>query len=232
MIHLFYYELKLLSPLFYRTSPDSGASGATTTGPWVGDIALDYAINASLGVKRLPSRYSESKPDYTDLLELPFLSTMAVPKGSVNFTRVYDIATNFISQGFFDAKSFNKSANAPERNWLKRQGLAPKNTFTFAIVTEGDWMPPNEFTVRLGNMKETLASCRKTDKPERIDANLFTTTMVLNHLHKQQNPQEIIRKLYPGHNDYQSMMEYVMPQYIIMRDVDLNNWLECIERYH
>ena len=229
---MFFYSLRLLSPLFYRTSMDSGASGGTTTGPWIGDIALDYAMNSSLGITGFPLRYSKSKPDYTDLLKLPFLATMAVPVRSVNFTRVYDIATNFMSQGFPDARSIKKSENTSERNWLKRQGLAPNNMFTFAVVTIDDWTPPDEFTIRLGNMKETLASCRRTERPERIDANLFTTMLVLSRLHEHPDPHDVIRKLYRDHNDYQSMLEYVMPQYIIMRDVNLNNWLECIERYH
>lgn len=229
---MLFYEIRLLSPLFYRTRPDSGAAGATTTDPWIGDLALAYAINSSLGLKNIPFKYTRNKPDYSEILGLPFITSIASPKYDVKYTRVYDMATSFISQGYFNKEAFDKTANAPMRNWLKRQGIAPGNVFNFAMATAGEWSPPQEFTVRLGNMKETLASCTRVDTiEESISVNLYTLLQVLNHKNKNYTSGELIKGLSSTGEDYQSMVEYVMPQYILLRNVVPEKWLSYIEGF-
>jgi CRISPR type I-D-associated protein Csc1 len=230
---MFFFEIRLLSPLFYATRPDSGSAGATTTDPWIGDLALMYAINSSLGLKSLPFKYAENKPVYNEILDLPYITSVASPSSDVKFTRVYDTATSFISQGYFNKEAFDKSANAPMRNWLKRQGMAPGNVFVFGIATDKEWIPPEEFTVRLGNMKETLASCKKIENFRgRITVNLYTLVLVLKRLGKDYKSSQIVKALSPSDDGGQSLLEYVMPQYILVRSVDPERWLSYLEGFH
>ena len=119
------------------------------------------------------------------------------------------------------------------RNWLKRQGIAPGNIFSFAMATAGGWSPPHEFTVRLGNMKETLASCTRIDTiGGSISVNLYTLLLVLSHKNKNYTSAELIKGLSSTSEDYQSTVEYVMPQYIILRNVVLEKWLSYIEGFY
>jgi CRISPR type I-D-associated protein Csc1 len=233
VIHVFFYEIRLLSPLFYATRPDSGSAGATTTDPWIGDLALMYAINSSLGLKSLHFKYTENTPFYNEVLDLPYITSVASPSLDVKYTRVYDTATSFISQGYFNKDAFDKSANAPMRNWLKRQGISPGNVFVFGIATNGEWLPPEEFTVRLGNMKETLASCKRIKNFSGwITVNLYTIMLVLNRLGKDYNGSQIVKALSPNDDGGQSLLEYIMPQYILVRSVVPEKWLSYLEGFY
>jgi CRISPR-associated protein Csc1 len=232
---MLFYELTLLSPLYYRTRQDSGASGSNTTDPWIGDLAIDYAINYSLGVTNLYFDYTGTKPNYEEVLSLPYLSSVAYPISEINYTRVYDIATSFISQGYFNYKAFLKTGNAPMRNWLKRQGLSPGNRFCFALAVKDGWYPPEKFTIRLGNMKETLALCsRVRQKAEKISVNLFTLRLLLNKIGgKKENPNENRKnELYETlSNDQTSNIKFIMPQYVIMEKVNPDKWIEILGDY-
>lgn len=230
---MFYYNLKLLSPLFYRTRQDSGAAGANTTDPWIGDLALSYAINASLGLTKLQFYYTETMPHYEDLLKLPFFTSVATPLPNILFTRVYDMATSFISQGYFNYPAFQKTGNAPMRNWLKRQGLLPGNVFNFAIATRDGWTPPDSFTIRLGNMKETLAMCSKSASQDDVTVNLYTLKLALTNRDLSQSPTlaELIKELSKQREQYQSDLEYIMPQYILLKRVNKENWLSFLDGY-
>ncbi len=232
MIRLFYYKIKLLSPLFFRTRQDSGAAGATTTDPWIGDLAIAYAINSSLGSYRVPFKYNSSKPDYSEVLRFPFMLSVAFPVSDIRYTRVYDTATSFISQGYYNKRAFDKTGNAPMRNWLKRQGIAPGNEFIFAMAVSEDWDPPLEFTIRLGNMKETLASCHMIDKIDGgLTINLFTMILFLNSKGRNYKIDEVAKNLSSSGEDFQSMMEYVMPQYILLRNASPDKWLSYLEGF-
>jgi len=230
------YEIKLLSPLFYGTKPDSGAAGANTTGSWIGDLAVSYAINASLGIlKSLHFDYTgRGEPNYKELFDLPFITSVAMPLEDPSFTQVYDTATSFISQGYFNFRAFQKTGNAPMRNWLKKQGLSPGNRFSLSIATKGGWEPPEKFTVRLGNMKETLAQLTRINRlSNEITINLYTLWLLLNKRQGDSSPNisKIIEKLSPFRDEYQSAIEYVMPQYILFRKVKSESWLSLLEEY-
>lgn len=215
---MFTYELTLLSPLFYRTRQDSGAAGSTTTDPWVGDLALCYAINQALGLKEFRFGYESHRPDYTELRELPFTTSVAVPSGEVRRTQVYDIATNFMSEGYTNYRAQKKTENAPMRNWLKRQGLAPGNQFRFAIASKDGWEPPKEFSVRLGNTLECHAVCRKMELPlGKVTANAYT-----------------LKALFGVKSDEGIKFEAVekpMAQYILLHGVAVENWLSLVIPY-
>lgn len=231
---MYFYELKLLSPLFYRTRQDSGAAGSNTTDPWIGDIALSYAINSSLGLFNFPFQYAKNKPHYEDIALLPFITSIATPSNEVKFTRVYDTATSFISQGYFNKVKFDKTGNAPFRNWLKRQGLFPGSVFNFCLASRNSWVPPDNFTIRLGNMRETLASCRKiSDYNGEVSINLYTMRVILsaNSVSNLPSFEKLVVDLSSAGLNEQSSLLYVMPQYIILRKADTKKWLSYLPGY-
>lgn len=176
------YELELLDPLFYNSALDAGASGSSTTYPWIGDIALDYAINFSFNIYHTVFKYSSHKPDYSEIRNFNFISTVGLPIGRCQKTRVYDMATSFLSEGYADQQAITKSARSPFRSWIKRQGLSPNNKFYFYIIYNKNmsYRFPEKFTIRLGNMKSTLGFCRRTsvDSKDNVWVNLFTSGIV------------------------------------------------------
>jgi CRISPR type I-D-associated protein Csc1 len=211
------YRLRLLSPLFYRTRQDAGAAGSTITDPWIGDLALCYAINRSLGLKELKFGYDRHQPRYEELSGLPFTASIAIPANEVIRTQVYDIATSFISEGYTNYRAIKLTENAPMRNWLKRQGLAPGNEFVFSLATKDGWAPPDEFTLRLGNTQECLASCSRCPDPEKVTVNAYT----LRTLFKVEGSEGI----------QYDLIEKPMAQYVLMHGVPMTTWLSHIKPY-
>ncbi len=211
------YKLKLLSPLFYRTRQDAGAAGSTITDPWIGDLALCYAINRSLGLRELKFGYDRHKPFYEELSKLPFTTSVGIPMAEISRTQVYDIATSFISEGYTNFRAIKQTENAPMRNWLKRQGLAPGNEFVFSLATNGGWTPPDEFTIRLGNTQECLASCRRCPDVEKVTINAYTLKTLFN-----------VDKMDGIEYD---LIEKPMAQYVLIHGVPITTWLSRIRPY-
>ncbi|MEM0136729.1 MAG: hypothetical protein QXU18_16120, partial [Thermoplasmatales archaeon] len=95
------FRVELLDSLYYNSFLDSGAAGATSTVPWIGDLALMYAISKSLGIGKLSSKLGFT-PHYDELAELPFVASMGHSLEVVKMLPVYDFATSFVSEGYHD----------------------------------------------------------------------------------------------------------------------------------
>jgi len=217
------YEVELLSPLFYNSSLDSGAAGANVTFDWIGDIAIDYAINFSLSNKKIVFKYNSHKPDYNKIKDFDFISSIAYSMNNVKKTRVYDFATSFISDGYIDSKVMEKSNRSPFRNWIKRQGLEPGNKFYFYVLSKGNKKLPEVFTIRLGNMKICIGVCRRIDqnnnknKSDTLWINLFTTNLLSNKLNIDDIGMDNIT--------------YVSDRYVIKKNVDSETWRKLFDDY-
>ncbi len=176
------FTLTLLDPLFYNSSFDSGASGGTVTFPFIGDIALNFAISYSLGIGNPRFLYNSHKPQYEAMKEFGFFTSVAMSAKNVRTTRIYDFATSIMSDGYPDVDLFKKMARAPFRNWIKKQGLAPGNKFEFYLFTKQDKNIdfPHSFTVRLGNMRSCLSIIEKTETNDKdlIWINLFSLWLI------------------------------------------------------
>lgn len=212
------YKMTLLSPLFFRSKQDSGAAGATVTEPWVGDLALGFAINKALGLVHLPFKYTSNTPEYEELLNLCFITSVAMPKGDPKRTRLYDLSTSFMSEGFPRMKYIEDSARASMKTWLKRQGIEPGTVYTFSMATRDGWVPPEQFTIRLGNMQETLALCQRVNEvPETLTVNLFT----LKHLFGHESLKDLAYDL----------LERPAQQYVLAHGVGTHVWQQLVAPY-
>jgi CRISPR type I-D-associated protein Csc1 len=224
------FRLELLDPLYYNSMVDSGAAGAVVTAQWIGDIALMYAINASIGLvnfERLrhdkPSG-SPHKPSYPEELSvLPLVTSVARPVTKVRMLPVYDFATSFISEGYFQYEAFERTKNAPFRNWIRKQGLSPGSIFEFKVAYKRKIHLPDFFTVRLGNMRSCLAKVTKIqgDLENEVWGNLYTTRVV----HGSLNTITFIKDLPPG------AIETFSSQYIIVKGISGSKWIEMITPY-
>ena len=211
------YELEILDPLFYNSSIDSGAAGATVTYEWIGDIALSYSIISSLGYnKDITFKYNSHTPDYNEIRDFKFITSVAAPENIVKKTRTYDFATSFISDGYNPIFLMEKLNRSPFRNWIKKQGLLPGNKFYFYAAFKDNFNFPDKFTVRLGNMKSSIASVKKIEKSNNdlIWANLFTLKVL---------------GIEPN-LDFDDI-EYISDEYIIKRWVNPKIWKCMLKEY-
>lgn len=200
------FEVELLDPLFYNSSLDSGAAGSTITFPWLGDLALDYAINFSLNLNNSTFKYNSHKPDYSEIKNFGFVASVGYSVSNVNKTRVYDFATSFISDGYIDSKTMEKVKRAPFRNWIKRQGISPGTKFYFYILKNRNINFPSKFSIRLGNMKSCIASVKKieTEANDKLWINLYTLNLI----------REV-----DTNNIHSSNIEYYSERYIILKNI-------------
>ena len=214
MIKVKSYEMTLLSPLYYRTRIESGAAGATVTSPWIGDIAMMYAINNTLGLKQLKFGYITHKPNYSEIMDLGFKLSILDPSYQIKFTKVFDISTSFISEGFPQGKAIADSARAPMRNWLKRQGLEPGNKFIFSSFFQEESIEfPKMFTVRIGNTKECLGVVKEIEQNQmrRVTMNLYTLSLSYGGEKINKSLKELMGK------NQNIRIEQVSPQYVLAR---------------
>ncbi len=223
------YRTTLLSPLYYRSRIESGAAGATVTDPWIGDLAMMYAINNTLGLKNIMFKYNSHKPDYKEIMGLGFILSVLEPVDNCRFTKVMDIATNFISEGYPQGKAISDSGNAPMRNWMKRQGIEAGNQFYFvAFFGEERDQLPSRFAVRLGNTKECLALIEETpvNQISKVTINLYTLSIFLD----TERFREVIEGIKAG--KYSSHILQSSPQYVLAKNITVQNAQEMLRPYN
>ena len=223
------YELTLLSPLYYRSRIESGAAGATTTFPWIGDLSMIYAINNTLCFKQIRFGYASHRPNYSEITDLGFILSVLEPVSECTFTKVFDIATSFISEGYPQGKAIADSERAPMRNWMRRQGIEPGNKFSFVSCFLGDHVKfPEVFTVRLGNTRESLAIVR--EKPvqdiKEITLNLYSLSLVLG----PDRFSEILKDIKSGR--YHISVEQAASQYILVKGVPISEAARFFSPYN
>ncbi|MEM0111686.1 MAG: hypothetical protein QXK90_02850 [Candidatus Parvarchaeota archaeon] len=216
------YRLDLLDSLYYNSFIDSGAAGATSTAPLVGDIALMYSISRSLGIGKLDSRIS-SVPHYSELSELPFVVSVAHSLGPVKMLPAYDFSASFISEGYFDYNAFKSTFNAPFRNWIRMQGIAAGNSFYFSVAYRDRISLPDKFSVRLGNMRSCIARVEKVVAPDgySIWGNAYTS-MLISEKWNERKPLSI-----PEYVEKEILSAY----YIIYKGLSIDDWLRMVEPY-
>ncbi|MEM0134264.1 MAG: hypothetical protein QXU18_03435 [Thermoplasmatales archaeon] len=223
------YELTLLSPLYYRSRIESGAAGATITAPWIGDLATMYAINNTLHFSNIKFGYTSHKPNYREIMDLGFFLSVLEPVNECRFTKVFDIATSFISEGYPLGKAISDSGRAPMRNWIRRQGLEPGNTFSFlAFFNRNLETFPSKFTIRLGNTKEALALVREIpiSMIEKVTLNLYTLSLALG----REGINDVIKRIKA--RQPAGTIEQASSQYVLMRGISVEDLKGILDQYN
>ncbi|PSJ72487.1 type I-D CRISPR-associated protein Cas5/Csc1 [Sphingobacteriales bacterium UPWRP_1] len=146
-------RLTLLNHLFYYTEVAGGNASATLTGAFLGDLALNYALQRVMsgGIDTYQYR---AKPDYAQLAQFGFYCTVAKPEGMVKRTEIYINNTLFNCDGYVDVDNILLSGKSPYKNYRQVQGIAAGTSFIAAVLSNQTLnLPP---AIRMGRAKETL----------------------------------------------------------------------------
>lgn len=184
-------KIKLLNHLFYHTEISNGS----ITGGFLGDLALTYALNKALNSNANIYEH-RLKPVYEEIKDFGYYISVGKPiklsdKKNNKYvlsdkpirTGSYTRNTLFNTDGFYDAKSIEKSGKSPFKNLIHTQGIALKNEFSALLISKKKIeLPP---TLRIGNQKETLLELseipfEKTDNDFWLNA--YTLKIVFDNL--------------------------------------------------
>ena len=184
-------KIKLLNHLFYHTEISNGS----ITGGFLGDLALTYALNKALNSNANIYEH-RLKPVYEEIKDFGYYISVGKPiklsdkknnkyvlSGKPIRTGSYTRNTLFNTDGFYDAKSIEKSGKSPFKNLIHTQGIALKNEFSALLISKKKIeLPP---TLRIGNQKETLLELseipfEKTDNDFWLNA--YTLKIVFDNL--------------------------------------------------
>lgn len=222
-IRLETFSLELLDSLYYNSLLDSGASGTALTVPWIGDLALMYAVSKSLGIGNL-SRKLGHTPHYEEVADLPFVTSVGHSMSNVKMLPIYDFSTSFISEGYMNDQAFEDTKNAPFRNWIRKQGIAPGNVFYFSVAYRDSFSLPDAFTIRLGNMRSCLARVLRLARvPDQYDVwgNLYTASLISRKWNGDRMhvlPEGVSRELLSAY-------------YAVIKGLDGRGWLDMVDPY-
>lgn len=165
------FRVRLLSPLVYHSFPEAGAGGATTTAPWLGDIALNYGIHYAVHGHEIPLRIGTAEPGYEeDIGLMETRCTMGLPVRDVEYDPPETKASSFMSEGYEQRRISTMSdsdigSNTPWRAWRQVQAVSSDNEFEFQAVSKEPL--PEHFTIRMGKSRGTLLEVRKVSLEAR-----------------------------------------------------------------
>lgn len=192
-----HFRARLLDPLQYHSFIDAGASGGTVTAPFLGDLALCYAINNAVLGQPLPeTRWVHGKratgPDYKgDLERLGLLATMGVPDAPAKNLNPEFQGSSYMNEGFeqreissgaayYAAKKhrrYSRTTSSSWRPWRQAQLLAPGNMFRFSLL-RGPSLP-ERFALRMGTGRAGLIAVEACDAPATVTVNAWTLEAVV-----------------------------------------------------
>lgn len=201
-MHVYSVELTLLNHLFYNTENSNGVY----TAPFIGDLALTYALRKAITEKWDAPEYRR-KPAYEEIKDWGFYVSVATPI-DYKYTEVYTRNTLFNVDGFVNMDALEKSSKSPYKTLFYTQGIAVDSTFECQIFSLTPLRLPN--VIRMGNGRETLIQVRqKSDAPKEIWLNIYTQQEVYKNLEKvaewvQDEPYE---------------RAYVLEQYVLLKHI-------------
>jgi hypothetical protein len=226
-----HFEARLLDPLQYHSFIDAGASGGTVTAPFLGDLALAFAINASvLGIPLEERRFVSGKkykgPDYQeDIGRIGLVLTVGISKVEVRYLNPEYQGSSYMGEGF-EQRNISSGAkrneeklyrinssvmNSSWRPWRQAQLIAPGNVFQFSILKGAQL--PKHFALRMGTGRASLIEVTETGAPTKVTLNPWSAEAV-HGVNIQSLPC--------------SRREYPLAKYPLMHGVPLHDALEAL----
>ncbi|AEH06113.1 type I-D CRISPR-associated protein Cas5/Csc1 [Methanothermococcus okinawensis] len=124
-----HYKITLLSPLFSYNRTEGGVA---STEPFIGDIALDYALNFNLAMKREYTYQMKDKPNYEEIKEFGFFWTIGRPI-LVEKTPIYARKTSEISDYMVRKNIIEKMGKGLFKNYFHIQGIKGGSIFEASL---------------------------------------------------------------------------------------------------
>ncbi|HRI29348.1 MAG TPA: type I-D CRISPR-associated protein Cas5/Csc1 [Chitinophagales bacterium] len=176
-------RLTLLNHLFYYTEVAGGNASATFTGAFLGDLALNYALQRVMSGGADTYDY-KAKPNYAQIAQFGFYCTVAKPIGMVKRTEIYINNTLFNADGYVDIDNILLSGKSPYKNYRQVQGIAVGTSFIAAVLSKDTLQLPT--AIRIGRAKETLLKIdpltEKEYKDQEFWLNAYTLATVYQNL--------------------------------------------------
>lgn len=217
-------KLTLLNHLFYYTEVSGGSAGATLTGEFLGDLALNYALAGALRTREGAAEF-RLQPDYPEIGSFGFYCTVARPLKPAVRTDTY-IQNTLFTDGYPDMDSIRKSGSSPFKNFRQVQGLAIGNEFLAAVFSrEPLRLPP---VLRMGRQRETLVRVEVLPKlPEKEADNFWLNAFSLKTVFGDVEPVAQLMST-EGHN---IRLRNVVEPYFLVQNLTLRQVQGVMEKH-
>lgn len=205
-------KLTLLNHLFYYTEVSGGSTSASSTGQFIGDLALTYALYKTTVESSNYYRHLK-RPNYKEIKDFGFYCTVAKPVSGER-TENYIQNTLFNSDGYFDISSITKSGKSPYKNFRQVQGMGIGAEFKMLILSSKDFdLPP---CMRVGTGRGTLLKVEEIEPKEsdRYWLNAFTLKTVFDEL------EEVTKILV---EEEKVNFSFILENYTFIKELNLNN---------
>ena len=209
-------KLTLLNHLFYYTEVSGGATSASITGAFIGDLALNYAFHRVLKANENGYVF-RNKPAYNEISDFGFYCTVARPLTieKVKRTENYIRSTAFNADGLIalGAKlpQYNNASKSPYKTFRQVQGIAVGSEFIALLIGKEPFaLPP---TIRVGITKETLLKVEEVEMKQGEDnfwLNAFTLKTIYNNLEEAMAVLTVERKV---------NFSYVLENYALIKQL-------------
>jgi len=213
-------KLTLLNHLFYYTEVSGGATSASITGAFIGDLALNYAFKRTL-IQSNDAYPFRQKPKYEEIKNFGYYCTVARPIHTERLPRTenYIRSTSFNSDGFTALGSnlpqYNAAGKSPFKTFRQTQGIALGSEFIALFLSSKSIQLPE--TIRVGTTKETLLKVEEIELPKNEKdfwLNAFTLKTVFDNL---QLTVEIMAK------ENKVNFSYILENYALMKNLSVHN---------
>jgi CRISPR-associated protein Csc1 len=216
---MYQISIKLLSPLFnYHTV----TNGGTSTSHFIGDIALNYALNRVLKQKNFYAELGiKKKPDYSELRQLDYFFSVGKPI-NINLTGNYTRNTLFNVDGGPDYDVLGPNARFPTgktlfKNYFKVQGIKAESTFSCYLFTRDDFKIEFPITVRVGTGRETLSLLELIDDTKNTDNEIWLNAFFIKTVFGELVFRNFLKKIINYHLDF----DYELENYSLIKKLNV-----------
>ncbi|MEM7369557.1 MAG: type I-D CRISPR-associated protein Cas5/Csc1 [Bacteroidota bacterium] len=221
-------KLTLLNHLFYYTEVSGGSTSSSITGDFLGDLALNYALNKALTSNPSYYRYLK-KPEYQEIGEFGFYCTVARPMQKSNRTEAYIQGTSFNTDGIFaitppslSGSLYQKAAKSPYKTYRQVQGMKIGSSYQALLLSKTKLsLPP---VVRVGRALESLVQIEEVELNAKMKdefwLNAFSLKVIFDNL-------DLATKILV--REKKVNFSYILENYNLIKQLSLKNVQEIFQ---
>jgi CRISPR-associated protein Csc1 len=216
---MYQISIKLLSPFF---NYHEVTNGGTSTSRFIGDLALNYALNRVLKQKNFYAELGiKKKPDYSELRQLDYFFSVGKPI-DINLTGTYTRNTLFNVDGGPDYDVLGPNARFPTgktlfKNYFKVQGIKAESTFSCYLFTKDDFKIEFPITVRLGTGRETLSLLELIDDTKNTDNEIWLNAFSIKTVFGELVFKNFLKKII----NYNLKLNYKLENYSLIKKLNV-----------
>lgn len=200
-------ELKLIAPLQYYSTQ---SAGGMRTAPFIGDIALTYAMAHSMGFVDYPPA-DRFKPNYREITNLPFLFTVAVPDALLKYGEWTAEYMKQMTRNTMMGIDYNGTNMYPGyrvgsnmyKNFYFVQMMKPSSDYAFntGLILKDDNFSNLPNALRVGNSKTGILSLSYRESKPNI--NYYINRYTIENIYGKKLPDLNFETVYHPVHQYQ-----------------------------